>query len=342
MIKRKYNLNLSLAIMLGAILLTLVLGILQKRFGIFDGADAAAIEAAKTLRLFYPLTFLMYFISWLGDEMGLMIFICIVFWRGHTTEAAAFLLMLLFGGILNTRMKEFFELSRPLDSEISKLYHSDGYGYPSGHSQAGMIYSWFIYSFVQKYWYLCLLAALLMAGSRIYLGAHYFSDTVGGLICGFGVVAGAAGLYSHFRDLRSLGESIRNSFGIKVLLALAISAAYLSLAWGLDADFKYAGFLGGFFLIYPMLNIRWKSKNPLFSAIVTVVGLTILLAIRGGLKSILPEGNPADYFRYFVSGVMLAGSPFVFIKIGLLRKVDEASVPEASPEASEKASQESQ
>jgi undecaprenyl-diphosphatase len=323
MIQRKYNLNICLAIAVGAVLLTIVLGALQRQFGIFDGADAMAIEVAKTARLFYPLTFVMSVITFFGDEMGLMIFICVVFWQGHRTEAAAFLLMLLFGGIINTRLKEFFELSRPLDNEISKLYHADGYGYPSGHSMTGMLFSWFIYSFLQKYWYLCILAAFTMAASRIYLGVHYFSDTVGGLICGFGIVAGSAGLYSHFRDLHSLGESIRNSFALKAALALAISGAYLALASGLDGDWKYAGFLGGFFLVYSMLNIRWRKRNLFCSAMVTIVGLIALLVIRGGLKKFLPEGDPSDYFRYFITGVMLAGSPYLFIKIGLLRKVEE-------------------
>ncbi len=323
MIERKYSLNICLAIAVGAVLLTLVLGSLQRQFGIFNGADAAAIEVARSLRLFYPLTFVMSAITFFGDETGLMIFICIVFWRGYPTEAAAFLLMLLFGGIINTRMKEFFELSRPLDSEISKLYHADGYGYPSGHSMTGMLYSWFIYSFLQKYWYLCILAAFLMAASRIYLGVHYFSDTVGGLICGFGIVAGGAGLYSHFRDIRSLGESIRKSLALKAALALAISGTYLALAWGLDGDWKYAGFLGGFFFIYSMLNFRWRSKNPFFSAIVVVVGLIVLLAIRGGLKNFLPVGDPSDYLRYFITGVLLAGSPYLFVKVGLLRKVEK-------------------
>jgi hypothetical protein len=162
-----------------------------------------------------------------------------------------------------------------------------------------------------------------MAASRIYLGVHYFSDTVGGLICGFGIVAGSAGLYSHFRDIHSLGESIRKSFALKAALALAISGAYLALAWGLDGDWKYAGFLGGFFLVYSMLNIRWRRRNMLCSATVTVVGLVALLVIRGGLKQFLPAGDPSDYFRYFITGVLLAGSPYLFIKIGLLRKVEE-------------------
>ena len=323
MIQRKYNLNLCLAIALGAVLLALALGALQKQFGIFGGADAAAIRAVNAMRLFYPLTFVMYVVSWLGDEMGLMIVICVVYWLGHSTEAVAFLLALLFGNIINSHMKEFFELSRPLDSEISKLYGADGYGYPSGHSQTGMLYSWLIYMFAQKYWPLCLIAAFLMAASRIYLGVHYFSDTVGGLICGFGVVVAATGIYGHVRELGPLRESIRKSFALKVALSLAISAAYLILAQGLDGDFKYAGLLAGFFIIYSMLGFRWRSRNKLCNTVMIVLGLIVLLFLRISLKMILPENNLGDYSRYFILGVMLAGSPFVFVKMKLLKVVDD-------------------
>ncbi len=323
MIQRRYNLNLCLSIALGAVLLTLVLGALQKHMGIFSGADAAAIQIAKTLRASSTLTYAMRAVTFMGDEMGVTIVICVVYWLGYTTEAAAFLLVLLFGNIINGHMKNFFELSRPPEHEIEWLSHADGYGYPSGHSQMGMLYSWLIYSFVGKYWYLCLLAGLLMAASRIYLGVHYFSDTVGGLICGFGVVVAATGIYAHVRGLGALHESIRNSTALKVGLSLALSAAYLILAWGLDGDFKYAGLLAGFFIVYSILDMHWRARNPLFAIVAIVVGLAVLMAVRGGLKAILPVANVSDYFRYLVTGALLAGLPVVFAKIGLFQKVEK-------------------
>jgi len=320
MIERKYNLNICLAVAVAAVSIVLVLGTLQRQHGIFAGADATAIAVANVLRASSLLTYTMKAVTFLGDEMGLTIFICIVYWLGYTTEAVAFLLMLLFGGIANTRMKNFFELARP--SEIEWLVHADGYGYPSGHTMTGMLYAWLIYSFVRRYWYLCLLAAPLMAASRIYLGVHYFSDTVGGLLSGFAVVAAGAGIYCHVRDLKSARESINKSPALKVALALALSAVYLILARGLDGDFNYAGLLAGFFIVYPMLGFRWKPKNPLLAPVAIVLGLIVLLGIRVGLKAILPEGGPSDYFRYVVVGSFLAGSPLAFVKMGLYKKME--------------------
>ncbi len=324
MIQRKYDLKICLALALAAMLIVFSLGMLHKQFRIFDGADAAAINIARSLRDFYPLTFLMYGITTLGSEMALMIVTCVVFWLGFATEAVTFLLMILFGNVINTWLKEFFELARPEQHRIRWLARADGYGYPSGHSMIGMLYSWLIYAFSNKFWYFCLIAGLLMAASRIYLGVHFFSDTVGGLICGFGIVVAGTGIYGYIRELGSLRESIRRSHILKIVLSFALSAAYLLLAWGQSTDFKYAGLLAGFFIVYSMLRFRWRSRNVFLSVVMTVIGLVILLAVRFGLAWIFPKNDFCDYCRYFIMGVFLGFSPVLFLKMRLLKKVESS------------------
>jgi hypothetical protein len=219
-------------------------------------------------------------------------------------------------------MKEFFELSRPSEHEIEWLSHADGYGYPSGHTHVGMLYPWLIYSFIEKFWYLCLLAGVAMAASRIYLGVHYFSDTIGGFICGLGVVIAATGIYGQVRELNVARETIRNSLALKVALPLALSAAYLFLAWGLGGNFQYAGLLAGFFMAYSMLDFKWRPRNAPLMILTIALGLGIFVAARVGLKAILPANNIGNYMRYFFMGILLAGSPLAFVKFGLLQEVE--------------------
>ena len=321
MIQRKYNINLCLAIGLGAVMLALTLGALQKQAGIFDGADAAAIQAAKALRSVPLLTYTMKFVTFLGDEMGITITLCVLYWLGFSSEAAAFLLILLFGNIVTGHMKEFFELSRPPEQEW--LLHADGYGYPSGHTMVGMIYSWLIYCFIERLWYLCILAGVAMAASRIYVGVHYFSDTVGGFICGLGIVIAATGIYGQVRELNVARESIRNSTALKVALPLAMSAVYMFLAWGLSGTFQYAGLLAGFFIAYSMLDLKWRPRNAPLMLLTIVLGLGIFVAARMGLKAILPANNIGNYMRYLFMGILLAGSPLAFVKFGLLQEVED-------------------
>ncbi len=330
MIQRKFNLNVCIAIMVGAFLLTLVLGMFQKQYHIFNEADAAAIQFVKSIRT-TSLNIAMTVVTGFGSELALMAMVCIIFWLGHTAEFVTFLLMLLFGNAVNSHLKEFFELSRPQSHEIARIGEAEGYGYPSGHSLIGMLYAWLIYSFTPKYWIVCLLAALLMAFSRVYLGVHYFSDTVGGLIFGAGVVVGATGIYTHIRDLTNLRETVHRLAALRIVLALALSFLYLIIAWGLPEASRYSGFLAGFFIVYPLLRFQWRSRNILFTIIVVIVGLAILLGLRIGIQLLLPNMGWAHYLRYFIVGGVLASSPLVFTKIGLLKKREE-SPPDSKPE----------
>ncbi|RJP15629.1 MAG: phosphatase PAP2 family protein [Candidatus Abyssobacteria bacterium SURF_5] len=335
MIQRRYNLNYSLATAVGAIVLVIVLGALMKQYHILAPANVAAFQFVKSIQSL-PLTIVMTVITWFGDAMGLMIFISVVFWLGYATEIVIFMLMVMFGSAISEHLKEAFDLHRPVSSEIPVIGKAKGYGYPSGHSQSGMYYAWLLYAFIGKYWPLCLIPALVLAFSRIYLGVHYFSDTVGGLLLGFGIVAGAMGTYSHLGGLEHFQNSVRQSPIARTIVAIALSVVYLFVAWGQADAFKYGGFLLGFFLIYPALGFRWRARNPFFAVIASVIGLAVLLAIQvfGAMK--LPDTNFVDYLTYFVQGIVLAVSPLVFLKMRLLRRINEEQKTGESPEPSEK------
>ncbi|MBI5115844.1 phosphatase PAP2 family protein [Candidatus Poribacteria bacterium] len=167
----------------------------------------------------------------------------------------------------------------------------------------------------------CLLPIPLLIASRLYLGVHYLTDTIGGLICGVALVAGATGIYWYLRDSNGLRESLRRSFAVKVLLSLALSGAYFGLSCLTPEAFKYsglAGFLFGFLLVYLMLGLRWRPRNLLLMVVVIAVGLAVMIGLRLGLAAILPQNDLGKYCRYFVTGVYLAASPLLFVKMGLL------------------------
>lgn len=334
MIRRKYNLNTSLAVAVAAVLLVIILGILQKQYALLGPANVAAFGFVKSVRS-VPLTVIMTVVTWFGSALGLMVFISVVFWLGYSTEIVTFMLMVIFGSSISEHLKEFFAMHRPVTSEIPVIAKEKGFGYPSGHSQSGMYYSWLLFAFINKYAVFCLIPAFLLAFSRIYLGAHYFSDTVGGMLLGFGILVGATGIYSHVRDLRSFQESIRRSPISRVVLAIVISAAYLLVAWGQADSYKYGGFLLGFFFVYPALGFRWRARNPFFGVIASLIGLAVLLAIQVGSAVRLPDTNYVDFLTYFVLGILLAVAPLFFVKIRLMKKLPEESLKEV-PNSSEK------
>ena len=83
-------------------------------------------------------------------------------------------------GIISYILKLIIERPRPIISLLEKSMSS----FPSGH--AAVIFTIFIilYYNLKKYKYLWLILAVLTGFSRIYLGVHYFTDIIGGIIIG--------------------------------------------------------------------------------------------------------------------------------------------------------------
>ncbi|WP_229633329.1 phosphatase PAP2 family protein [Duganella qianjiadongensis] len=139
---------------------------------------------------FEPLTGFMRLVSYLhtGAPMVLMVLaLAYYFWR---IKARYWMLALLVatptGAILNVAIKYLIQRPRPVFEQplVSLLTYS----FPSGHTAAATIYWGLLASYlvmVRPEWHARLLAVLLSVGmvllvalSRMYLGAHYLSDVL--------------------------------------------------------------------------------------------------------------------------------------------------------------------
>jgi undecaprenyl-diphosphatase len=111
--------------------------------------------------------------------------------------------MLMRGGILmmvtllgSNALKLILQRTRP-DTYIPRLYHS--YSFPSGHAFAtiavlGMI-AWLCWRHLAAPWglivaFICAAIVALVGVSRVYLGAHYPTDVLGGWLLGGIVLTG--------------------------------------------------------------------------------------------------------------------------------------------------------
>ena len=93
--------------------------------------------------------------------------------------------------VFNTIVKNIFRRERP---DVLKLITQGGYSYPSGHSMITMCcygyLFYYVYNYVKnkylKIFLLIILSVLIISIpiSRIYVGVHYFSDVLGGLLLG--------------------------------------------------------------------------------------------------------------------------------------------------------------
>jgi undecaprenyl-diphosphatase len=117
--------------------------------------------------------------------------------RRRWRQATAFLLTWVAAEVLLTVMKAWFHRGRPPGAMVS----TTGYSFPSGHAVAGaatavaLVLAFFPPGRERRRWELIAVAfSFVMAFSRVYLAAHWFSDVVAGVLLGTGVAVGAAAL----------------------------------------------------------------------------------------------------------------------------------------------------
>jgi membrane-associated phospholipid phosphatase len=139
---------------------------------------------------FQPLTGIMLGISLLHSAAGMTVLVAalaLYLWR---VQARYWLLALLFsvpgGMLLNVGLKYLFQRSRPVFEE--PLVTLVTYSFPSGHTTAATCFYGLLASYLviaRPRWSvrlgtvaLCLAMVLLVAFSRVYLGAHYVSDVL--------------------------------------------------------------------------------------------------------------------------------------------------------------------
>lgn len=150
-------------------------------------------------------------VTWLG-EWKLVIFLVILalalFWlKGKKEYILSFLITVGGAEISGQVIKILFHRARP----DGGLGVENTFSFPSGHALiATAFYGFLVYYFwrvaknkAQKY--LCLgvglFLILLIGASRLYLGAHYFSDVIGGYI--LGAIWLAIGVYIHQKSKSS-------------------------------------------------------------------------------------------------------------------------------------------
>lgn len=109
--------------------------------------------------------------------------------RGQVYWLWALLLSVPVGMLLNVLLKHTFQRSRPVFEE--PLVTLATYSFPSGHASAATLFYGLVACYVmiaRKGWSVrlgtaaaCTMMILLVAFSRVYLGAHYLSDVLAGM-----------------------------------------------------------------------------------------------------------------------------------------------------------------
>ena len=152
-----------------------------------------------TIRMNDYITYFYKFITFLGSTefiIFLCVFFLILFFILKKQKTGVIIpSVLLFSTIVNSIIKILFGRSRP---DVLKLVLEESYSFPSGHTMAAVsMYGILIYivnkSNINKKLKIILsiilgIIPLLVALSRVYLGAHYITDVIGAIILATGIL----------------------------------------------------------------------------------------------------------------------------------------------------------
>ncbi len=266
--------------------------------------------------------------TYLGQELPILIVICVLFWCVHKDLAYQIGLSFFCAGLLLQSLKITFRIDRPwiLDPDFhpvaSALPAATGYSFPSGHTQSATSLFSVLGLHAKKRWLkvICVMLFCLVGFSRMYLGVHTPKDVLAaiavGLICSL--------LIHRFYNRRdgSKKENFRISLALGILSLAVICYTLLLMRLG-KLDAVYAkdccsasgaglGFALGWYLERTYLDFSPKGSLP-FQILKCIVGLLGALALKEGLSLLLGEGIFACVLQYFLLVLwVLVLFPFLF------------------------------
>jgi membrane-associated phospholipid phosphatase len=188
-----------------AILVTVVVGtiafLVRVNFDPLTRADVDAIDAATDFTRAHD-TFRQAALAWQGLSQPWVLYLlaallCAWTWRVHTYTSRALWAMatMAIGWALSAVIKDVVQRARP---EVSEPIHiSSGYSFPSGHTTNGTIAITaaivLVWPLLSTRWrpvavVLGTLLVTITCLDRVFVGAHFPSDVIAGVLLGFGLV----------------------------------------------------------------------------------------------------------------------------------------------------------
>lgn len=311
----------------------------------------SGLELINWLQTTYPqLAGFFLFITDLGREEFYLALLPLIYWvlnkrLGKYLGAVFFVTVM-----VNTIFKQGFRGPRPfwLDPSVGLDIRETSYGIPSGHTMNATV----VYSFIAAWignrwgWIAAGIMIFLMGLSRIYLGAHFYTDVLAGFFLTLLILGSYAFWARRYRsrfEKRILGQRLLTAILIPVTLGLIfiavrfligspdlqvgwrsyIPAAETSSLMGIAQSF---GLLLGFGIgvILEGSKVRFRVDGPIWQRTIRyIVGLIVLVGLWFGLGQLFPRDPltiaiPLRILRYFIVALWAAYyAPWVFVKLRL-------------------------
>ena len=263
------------------------------------------------------------YISFLGEAYLFIVVAVMIYWLFEKKWAYKFITAFLASTVVVSVMKVLIKRPRPYQASTDiesigtpahEAYGTQSYAFPSGHSNAAASISVGVMKQTKNLfvWILMILNIILVPFSRLYLGQHYLSDVLAGLLIGIISVLLIYKLFDYIKNEEFVGL---------ILLPFILCGVYLLVHFKMynKEMFQAAGAFGAFAIGYFIEKrfIKYEPKEDKWwkQLVKLVIGLAVVFGLQQGLKYVLPyevvsEGADIplmnfvwDGIRYFIIAI---------------------------------------
>jgi len=262
-----------------------------------------------------PLDWFFTGVTTIGGEVFFILLVAVIYWTIDKRFAHMFALTFMTSALFNTLVKGVFQRPRPYTEPgvrvpYESLNMTSGYSFPSGHSQgAGVIGMTALKASKRRYRKPLVAAGVFVMVavplSRIYLGQHYLTDVLAGLVVGVAIALVVFKVVDLMGDNEHLWTLAMVPAAVVVFLVsqshdvAVATGAFTGFALGYYGEKRHVGFDVRATLGVQTLKI--------------VIGLLGVLLLKEGFKLLYEDSAFMDFLRYLLIGGWVAfGAPLVF------------------------------
>lgn len=258
--------------------------------------------------------------TFVGEDLFLLLLLPSIYWSIDSRSGMHLMLIFLASVAVNGLAKALLGQPRPADfsSAVVTLVDASGFGLPSGHAQAAVVltgYSYWRWRTPQML-AIALIVALGTSVSRVYLGVHFPTDVIGGVLLGLAVLLLSLKLGPHLARW-FVENAILTRLALAVLPGLGAIIVRPDSA-GYTAAGTMIGVLTGLVLSVHFGGLR--SPSTVQQRVERfIVGMAVLLAVFFGLGAAFAALAPSNLLvliRYLSAGWwVVLGAPLLFARM---------------------------